>query len=122
MPIPSGTIQLVKIQNSTNAFVDIRKLREYALDPEHRVGRHKARLFAALLNMNVDDAEALRTILLQIVTTHDAVTGKKDEFGQRYQIDFKLEWQGKEAMVRSAWNVRPDEDFPRLVTCYPLEE
>jgi hypothetical protein len=112
----------VKIQNSNNAFVDIRKLREYVLDPEHRVGQHKARLFVALLSMKVDDAEALRTILLQIVTTHDSVAGKKDEFGQRYQIDFKLEWQGKEAMIRSAWNIRSDEDFPRLVTCYPLEE
>ena len=112
----------MKIQNSHNAFVDIRKLRDYVLDPEHRVGRHKARLFMALLNMEVADAEALRAILLQIVTTHDAVIGKQDEFGQRYQIDFKLEWQDKEAMVRSAWHVRPDEDFPRLVTCYPLEE
>jgi len=100
----------------------MRKLRDYALDPDHRVGKHKARLFAALLGMNQDDAEALRDILYQVVTTHEGVVRRKDEFGQRYQIDFKLEWQGKEAMVRSAWNTRPDEDFPRLVTCFPLEE
>jgi hypothetical protein len=45
----------MKIPNGANAFIDIRKLRDYALDPEHRVGRHKARLFAALLNMDMDD-------------------------------------------------------------------
>lgn len=112
----------MKIQNSENAFIDIHKLRDYALDPEHRVGKHKARLFAALLGMTVVDAEALRDILYDVVTKQGAVAGEKDEFGQRYQIDFKLEWQGNEAMVRSAWIVRPDEDFPRLVTCYPLEE
>ena len=112
----------MKIPNGENAFVDIRKLRDYALDPEHRVGRHKARLFAAFLNMAMDDAEAFRDILLQVIITHDAVTGKRDEFGQRYQIDFNLEWQDKEAKIRSAWNIRPDENFPRLVTCYPLEE
>ena len=119
---PSVTIELVKIQNSENAFIDRHKLQDYALDPNHRVGKHKARLFATLLGMTLDDAEALRDILYQVVITHEAVVGRKDEFGQRYQIDFKLEWQGKEAMVRSAWNMRPDEDFPRLVTCYPLEE
>jgi hypothetical protein len=53
----------VKIQNSENAFIDMRKLQDYALDPNHRVGKHKARLFAVLLGMKLDDAEALRGIL-----------------------------------------------------------
>ena len=112
----------MKIPNTENAFVDIRKLRDYALNPEHRVGKHKARLFTDLLGMNVDDAEALGDILLQAARTHDAVTGDNDEHGQRYRIDFTLTWHGREAIIRSAWNIRPSEDFPRLVTCYPLEE
>ena len=112
----------MKIQNGEHAFIDIHKLRDYALNPEHRVGKHKARLFVALLGMTMADAEALRDILYEVVATRDVIVGEKDEFGQRYQIDFKLEWQGKEAMVRSAWIVRPDEDFPKLVNCYPFEE
>ena len=46
--------------------------------------------------------------------------GELDEYGQRYVIDFLLTWQNRQAKVRSAWIIRPDEDFPRLVTCYPL--
>jgi hypothetical protein len=113
---------LVKIPNAENAFVDIRKLRDYSLNPEHRVGKHKARLFSALLGMSMDDAEELRNILLQVVKTHDAALGSKDKHGQRYRIDFTLTWRGRDATVRSTWTIRSDEDFPRLVTCFPLEE
>jgi len=112
----------VIIPNAENAFVDIRKLRDYTLNPTHRVGRHKAQLFGALLGMSMDDAEGLRDLLLQVATTHDAETGERDEHGQRYRIDFLLTWLGRQATIRSVWNVRPNEDFPRLVTCYPIKE
>lgn len=110
------------IPNAARALVDIRKLRDYSLNPIHRVGRHKARLFAALLGMTLEDAEALRDILLQVVRTHEAVIGERDQFGQRYCLDFLLNWRDRQVPLRSIWNIRPEEDFPRLVTCYPLRE
>ncbi len=61
-------------------------------------------------------------MLLQIVRTHDAEVREKDDHGQRYRIDFLLNWHGRQTPIRSVWKVRPDEDFPRLVTCYPLQE
>lgn len=70
----------------------------------------------------MEDAEALRDILLQVVRTHEAVLGKRDQFGQRYCLDFLLNWLDRQAPLRSIWNIRPEEDFPRLVTCYPLRE
>jgi Domain of unknown function (DUF6883) len=112
----------MKLPNAENAFIDLRKLRDYALSSQHRIGRHKARLFASLLNMNTNDAEALRNILLRIIKTNAAEIGIRDEHGQRYRVDFTLNWHDREATIRSAWNICPDEDFPRLVTCYPLEE
>ena len=108
------------IPNAENAYIDLDKLQGYALNPEHRIGKHKARLFAAVLGMNIYDAEALRDILLEIVQTEEAEVGPKDEHGQRYRIDFVLTWHSRQALIRSAWNVRPDEDFPRLVICYPI--
>jgi hypothetical protein len=48
------------IPNAENAIVDIRKLRDYCLNPEHENGKHKARLFASILGMTADDAEELR--------------------------------------------------------------
>ena len=55
------------IPNADQAVVEISKLREYTLYPNHRVGRHKARLFAALLDIHPEDAESLRALLLQAV-------------------------------------------------------
>jgi len=112
----------VIIPNAEQAIIDIRKLHDYCLNVQHRVGRHKARLFAALLDMHQEDAEALHAILLQTVCTHDAIEGEKDEHGQRYLLDFQLNWQERQALVRSIWNIRPSEETPRLVTCYPIKE
>ncbi len=110
----------MRVPNAERAFIDISKLRDYALNPTHRVGGHKARLFASLLGMNGNDADDLRDILRTIIRTQEATLGELDEYGQRYVIDFLLTWQQQQASVRSAWIVRSDEDFPRLVTCYPL--
>lgn len=112
----------MKLPNAENAFVDLEKLRSYALDPTHRVGRHKARLFTALLGLGEGNAEELRDILLDAARTLDAELGEHEAHGQRYRIDFMVTWRGRQALIRSAWIVRPEEDFPRLVTCYPLPE
>ena len=108
------------ISNSENAIVDIQKLRDYCLNTEHRIGRHKARLFESLLGLTVEDAESLQTVLREIVKTHEAELGDNDEHGQRYQIEFELSWQSKRAMLMRAWIMRPNEDFARRVTCYPI--
>lgn len=110
----------MKVPNADRAFVELSKLRDYALNPTHRVGGHKARLFAILLGITINDAEAVQEILLKAIQTKDATLGELDEYGQRYVIDFLLTWQDKQATVRSAWIIRQTEDFPRLVTCYPL--
>jgi uncharacterized protein DUF6883 len=60
------------IPNAARAVVDIRKLRDYCLNPMHDEGQHKARLFATALGITADDAEDLRVLLLQAVKTSDA--------------------------------------------------
>jgi hypothetical protein len=112
----------MRVPNAERAFIDIAKLQSYALDPNHRVGRHKARLFAAMLGLRMADAERLRQILADSVQMNEAVLGQLDEHGQRYQVDFVLTRQGRHANVRSVWIIRIGEDFPRLVTCYPLKD
>ncbi len=108
------------IPNAERAVVDIQKLRDYCLNPRHEQGKHKARLFAAKLGMTDKDANALFTILLQMVKTQDAILGRRDAYGQRYTIDFDLNWQGRQAIVRSGWIIEYNSDVPRLTTCYPL--
>jgi hypothetical protein len=69
----------MKVPNADRAIVDIRKLRDYCLNPAHDEGKHKARLFAAALGMAANDADDLRDGLLQAVKTYDAKLGRRDE-------------------------------------------
>ncbi|MBD2309403.1 hypothetical protein H6G17_28530 [Chroococcidiopsis sp. FACHB-1243] len=108
------------IPNAENAIVDIRKLRDYCLNTEHENGKHKARLFSSILGMTADNAEELRQILLEAVQTQAARLGRQDEFGQRYTLDFQIEWQDRSATLRSGWIVEHDSEIPRLTSCYPL--
>ncbi|MEH2052282.1 DUF6883 domain-containing protein [Nostoc sp.] len=108
------------IPNAENAVVDIRKLRDYCLNPEHDEGKHKARVFSSTLGITADDAEELRQIILKVVKTHEVLLQRCDEFGQRYTLDFTLEWQNRSATIRSGWIIEEGSDVPRLTTCYLL--
>ena len=108
------------VPNAERAVVDIRKLRDYCLNPAHDEGKHKARLFAAALGITRDDAKDLHDALLQAVRTHHAQLGRRDGYGQRYIVDFALGWHGKRAMIRSGWIIEHGSDTPRLTSCYPL--
>lgn len=91
------------LPNAERVVVDIRKLRDYCLDPLHDAGQHKVRLFATTLGMTADDAEALRALLLEAVTTHEAHLGRRDTYGQRYTVDCQVVWQDQRATIRSGW-------------------
>ena len=100
--------------------MELAKLRDYSLSPQHKEGRHKARVFASALGLGVSDAEWLGTRLKDAARGHECQVGKKTLYGQRYLLDFELRHGEKAARLRSVWNVRLGEDFPRLVTCYVL--
>ena len=108
------------VPHADRAIVDIRKLRDYCLNPAHDEGQHKARVFAAALGLTVIDAEALRAILLEVVQSHEAHLGYRDAYGQRYTVDFWLDWQGNRAQVRSGWVLEHEAMAPRLISCYVL--
>lgn len=112
----------MRLPNGENAVVDFRKLTEYCLNPENPRGRHKARVFASVLGITVEDADELREKLLYIAsTTESAVVGENDIYGQRYVVDFDWSTAIGTAPVRSTWIVLTEEDFPRLTSCYVLK-
>lgn len=96
------------------------KLQGYCLNVNHRRGQHKARVFSAALGLTAEDADFLRDALLSAAQSYDAVPTKNIEYGQLYVLDFPLSRPAGQAMVRSGWIVRKDEDFPRLTSCYVL--
>jgi hypothetical protein len=107
----------LKLPNG-RAIVDIRKLQEYCLNPQHARGRNKARVFASV-GIQQADAGDLRTALLGAATNAEAQPGVANPYGQRYIIDFDLVREGT-VKVRSTWIVRRGEELPRLTSCYVL--
>lgn len=110
----------MKLPNANQAIVEIEKLRSYSLSPEHPVGKHKARVFAAALSLDQTHAEEMRERLLQAASAFDCVPTKNNAFGQTYEMDFMLTHESRSALVRAVWIIRPNEDSPRLVTFHVL--
>jgi hypothetical protein len=80
----------MRLPNSEKALVDLAKLRDYSLNPEHESGGHKARVFRAALGLTLDDAGWLRAEVLRIARDGDAAIGELSSFGQKYVIDAAL--------------------------------
>jgi hypothetical protein len=108
----------MKLPNGERAIVDIAKLTEYCLNPEHPRGKHKARVFAAALGLTADRADELRSALLEAAVAAEAVVTDQDQYGQRYVVDFTMEGAAGPVLVRSTWITRAGEDFPRLTSCF----
>lgn len=113
---------MAKLPNAENAVVERRKLRDYCLSPDHPRGKHKARVFASALGLTAADSEQLRRMLLDAAVSEAAVPTAEDEYGQRYLLDFKVRSERGSATLRSGWIVRSGEDFPRMTSCWVLEE
>jgi hypothetical protein len=97
-----GVVSAMKLPNHERAVVDIDKLRNYCLNPEHRRGCHKARVFAASLGLTLHHAEDLRYALLAAARNNDAIPAEVDEYGRRYVVDFMASGPSGQAMVRSS--------------------
>jgi hypothetical protein len=114
----------MKLPNAENAVVDIRKLRDYCLNPYHPEGKHKARVFQRKLGIRKNDAERLRRVILERILKADALEQKPTAYGRRFIVEFIVSaWEAEgfiqnEVVVRTAWIIRNDEDFPRLTTCF----
>ena len=113
---------MAKLPNGDKAVVPLEKFTEYALNPEHPSGRHKARVFKAALGLTFEDAAFLQETVKKLASTHDATPQEPSAYGERYVIDFTLTTDSGTATVRSAWMVRKTEDFPRLTSCYVIED
>jgi hypothetical protein len=110
----------MKLPNADRAVVEVQKLVDYCLNPEHTRGKHKARVFLSSCGLTAEHADDLRDALLDAVQNLEAELGEEDDYGQRYVIDLNVTGPTGAASIRSAWIVRRKEDFPRFVSCYVL--
>jgi hypothetical protein len=110
----------LRLPRGDEATIRRDKIEAYVLNPDHPVGKHKARLFALLLGLSRADADLLIEALREAAATQEAVLGREDEHGQRYTLDFPFAGpDGNAVTIRSAWIVREGAP-PDLVTCFIL--
>lgn len=110
----------MKLLNGHRAIVDLEKLVDYCLNPDHPRGKHKARVFLAACGMTAEHAELLRQQLLVAALEGVAVLQPKVGFGQRVVIECSITGPAGTALIRSAWIIRPEEEIPRFVTAFVL--
>ncbi len=107
-----------QLPNADRAVVEIAKLRDYSLNTEHEIGKHKARVFKAALGLTFEDAGWLREIILQAAREEEAHPGPASAFGSKFVVDVIVMRGVRSAPVRTAWIIERGTDFPRLTSCY----
>ena len=110
----------MKLPNPEKAIIDNQKLAGYCLNLNHGDGQHKARVFKSALNLDIDDVDELEAALMEAVKNNDVVPEKRNQYGQKYVIDFPMTRGDRRAIIHSVWIVKNQENFARLVTCYVL--
>ena len=102
------------------AILPIGKLRDYALNPDHPEGKHKAKVFKAALGIERTHAEVFAQILEAGLIRAPAVRGIKNEHGQRWTTYHEIVGlTGRPTVVTVVWIYRPEEPaVPVLVSCY----
>lgn len=103
-----------------NLVIDVYKLSEYVLNPEHPEGRHKARVFLAALGITKTDANWLATIIREQIDDSDVFSQGSTPWGDLYRIDMEIVHGTRCAKVRTGWICSDGQ--ARLTTCFVIGE
>ena len=105
------------LPNYEQAVILRAKLEEYVLNPIHDPGMFKARVFKSVLGFEQDDWELLRQSILDELPFHASRLRSEGPFGKSYEVIIQIEGPNHEtADVITGWLIRPETDFPSLVT------
>jgi len=107
------------LPNIKRARIDPRKLRDYALNTEHNVGRYKAEFFSQM-GYAVTNWQDLERDIREQHLAQSAEPGKPSVYGRKFTITAPLCGPNQVTrQVTSVWIVRSGNDFAELVTIEP---
>jgi hypothetical protein len=105
------------LPNYERAVIPRSKLEGYALDPTHRDGRDKARLFRSILGFEKADWQKLEKAILDELPYHEALPAGVGKWGKKYLVALPIVGlNGNTAVVETIWIIRPETDYPSFVT------
>lgn len=105
------------IPNYQHAVISRAKLEDYVLNSNHDKGKHKALVFKSALGFEQSDWELLRQRILAELPFHPATIRVEGPFGKQYEVILPIEGVNlRIAEVITGWVIRPENDFPNLVS------
>lgn len=109
----------MRIPNADQAIIAPEKLRDYLLNPEHRRGGPKSRVFLSI-GFGSDHWTELEAELRLRHLTAEIERETDNQYGRRYEIVAPLVGlNGRVVRFRSIWQVDTGTVIPRLITMYP---
>lgn len=110
----------MNLPQAEHVIIDVHKLRDYLLAPEHPVGRFKAAFFAGL-GFTSTTWQALEFELRGLAQQGSVELGPRTTFGQKYLVRGTITGpSGRGAVVLAVWIFFNGEEAPRFVTVYPV--
>jgi hypothetical protein len=108
------------LRNARVAVIESAKFVEYCLDPQHEDGRHKARVFKALLGFGQTNHASLIGAIRGGIMAHEAGYVGETARGFLWRGDMPITGPRGAATVRTGWIYEKGQDVPRLTTAYVL--
>jgi hypothetical protein len=119
----SRSVHQKALPNYQKAVIPRSKLEDYALNPAHKDGRHKARLFKSILGFEKADCEKLEKIILDELPYYEALLVEEGQWGKKYLVSLPIVGlNGNTAIVETIWIIRPKTDVPSFVTPRVIRE
>ena len=107
------------LPNYAKAEISPKKLSSYILNMDHPKGRSKAIAFRDALGYTVDNQNELQEALRDGLTKWKATARAVTDYGKPFEVRMLLTGSnGKQATVKTGWQIDSGTDVPRLVSAY----
>ncbi|MFZ4626250.1 MAG: DUF6883 domain-containing protein [Rhodoferax sp.] len=104
------------LPNAASAVVSRQKVFDYALNPDHPIGKEKARVFESALGFNASNGQELINQIFSKVAAFPAVERMETEYGRSFRADIPVTGPGGSGIVITGWVIDIGTTVPRLAT------
>jgi hypothetical protein len=111
------------LPNFQRAIIPRQKLVNYLLDPLHKEGQHKARVFRAALDFEQSSWEELAQAMLAELPYYPATLGSEGRWGKKYEVTLPITGRNDRTVnILTIWIIRLETNFPTFVTALVVGE
>ncbi|MDR0919005.1 MAG: hypothetical protein LBM93_07100 [Oscillospiraceae bacterium] len=125
--VTAGTINVTPedrtVDFSANIVIDKHKIEDYILNPNHELGKHKAKIFEKELGITKEDSEYLIKQIKENLTENNMELIKEDKWGKHYRADINIKGlNDKIKNIRINLIKEKGQERIRMTTAYVKKE